>query len=82
MINILAHRHLPLTHAAHDPTPLCPGTVTHLAPEMLRKGSSITTAVDVYAFGVLAWSFYTSKKPFDGGCPIIICIVMCIGIYV
>jgi hypothetical protein len=31
------------------------GTVTHLAPEMLRQGSAITTAVDAYAFGVMMW---------------------------
>lgn len=29
------------------------GTVTHLAPEMLRPGLAVTTAVDAYAFGVL-----------------------------
>lgn len=31
------------------------GTVTHLAPEMFQPGSAVTTAVDVYAFGVLMW---------------------------
>ncbi|KIZ05851.1 putative serine/threonine-protein kinase pats1 [Monoraphidium neglectum] len=40
------------------------GTVTHLAPEMFRAGSHITTAVDVYAFGIMMWEFYTQKKPY------------------
>jgi hypothetical protein len=31
------------------------GTVTHLAPEVLRAGSRLTAAVDSYAFGVLAY---------------------------
>lgn len=31
------------------------GTVTHLAPEMFRVGTRITTAVDVYAFGIMMW---------------------------
>ncbi|KAI8462306.1 MAG: hypothetical protein J3K34DRAFT_527838 [Monoraphidium minutum] len=42
------------------------GTVTHLAPEMFRAGTRITKAVDAYAFGVLMWEAYTSKRAFAG----------------
>ncbi|KIZ04317.1 putative serine/threonine-protein kinase roco8 [Monoraphidium neglectum] len=42
------------------------GTITHLAPEMFRVGTRITTAVDVYAFGVLMWEFYTRQQPYSG----------------
>ncbi|KIY97820.1 hypothetical protein MNEG_10142 [Monoraphidium neglectum] len=41
------------------------GTVTHLAPEMFKAGSQLTTAVDVYAFGVLMWeplAFHPSPR--------------------
>ena len=31
------------------------GTATHLAPELLRAGTRITPAADVYAFGILMW---------------------------
>jgi hypothetical protein len=61
---------LPLFLRAH-----APGTVTHLAPEMLVRGTHITTAVDVFAFGILMWEFYTGLKPWagaakrDGGAP-------------
>ncbi|KAI8462305.1 MAG: kinase-like domain-containing protein [Monoraphidium minutum] len=42
------------------------GTVTHLAPEMFRAGTRITKAVDAYAFGVLMWEAYTSKRAYAG----------------
>ena len=42
------------------------GTITHLAPEMLTPGTRLTTAVDVFAFGVLMWEFYTARRPFAG----------------
>ncbi|KAI8462418.1 MAG: kinase-like domain-containing protein [Monoraphidium minutum] len=45
------------------------GTVTHLAPEMFTAGSQLTTAVDVYALGVLMWEFYTAKRPWQGLTP-------------
>lgn len=37
------------------------GTVTHLAPEMFQAGSRVTTAVDVYAFGIFMYELYTRK---------------------
>jgi hypothetical protein len=43
------------------------GTLTHLAPEMFVRGTRLTTAGDVYAFGVLMWEFYTGKRPWAGG---------------
>jgi hypothetical protein len=42
------------------------GTVTHLAPEMFRAGTKITKAVDAYAFGVLMWETYTSRRAYAG----------------
>jgi hypothetical protein len=42
------------------------GTVTHLAPELFTAGTSITPAVDAYAFGILAWELYTGKRVFSG----------------
>ncbi|GBF87615.1 hypothetical protein Rsub_00326 [Raphidocelis subcapitata] len=42
------------------------GTVTHLAPEVLRAGSRLTAAVDSYAFGVLAYELYTGSRAFGG----------------
>ncbi len=41
------------------------GTVTYMAPELLRKGS-VGMAVDIFAFGVLAYYLVTGKKPFSG----------------
>jgi hypothetical protein len=49
----------------HRPTP---GTATHLAPELLRAGTKISTAADVYAFGILLWECYTAKRAFAGAC--------------
>ncbi|GAX80279.1 hypothetical protein CEUSTIGMA_g7717.t1 [Chlamydomonas eustigma] len=39
------------------------GTVTHVPPELLSKGS-LTTKADVYAIGVLMWELYTAEKVF------------------
>ncbi|KAI7838703.1 hypothetical protein COHA_007500 [Chlorella ohadii] len=41
------------------------GTVTHQPPELLREGL-LTSAADVWAFGVLLWSMYTGEQPFSG----------------
>jgi hypothetical protein len=38
------------------------GTVTHLAPELFLDGSRITYFVDSYAFGIMMWEIYTSKR--------------------
>jgi hypothetical protein len=37
------------------------GTVTHVPPELLSKGT-LTTKADVYAIGVLMWELYTAEK--------------------
>jgi len=42
------------------------GTATHLAPELLRAGTKISTAADVYAFGVIMWECYVAKRAFAG----------------
>ena len=39
------------------------GTVTHVPPELLSKGT-LTTKADVYAIGVLMWEIYTAEKVF------------------
>ena len=41
------------------------GTVTHMPPELLAEGR-LSKAADVYAFGVLLWEMYTSKRPWSG----------------
>ena len=33
---------------------------------MLRAGTRVTTAVDVFAFGVLMWEVYTARRPHAG----------------
>eukprot|EP00879_Flechtneria_rotunda_P011534 GHRR01012048.1.p1 GENE.GHRR01012048.1~~GHRR01012048.1.p1 ORF type:complete len:530 (+),score=174.35 GHRR01012048.1:2440-4029(+) len=40
------------------------GTITHLAPERFETGNRVTTAVDVYAFGMLMFELYTGQRPF------------------
>lgn len=42
------------------------GTITHLAPEVLQPGAKLTTAVDVYAFGILMYEAYTGKQAYSG----------------
>ncbi len=37
------------------------GTVTHVPPELLAKGT-LTTKADVYAIGVLMWEIFTAEK--------------------
>lgn len=41
------------------------GTVTHMPPELLMEGK-LTYAADVFAFGVLLWSMFTSLRPWQG----------------
>ncbi|KAF6252843.1 kinase-like domain-containing protein [Scenedesmus sp. NREL 46B-D3] len=40
------------------------GTITHLAPERFEAESQITTAVDIYAFGMIMYEAYTRQRPF------------------
>ncbi|GBF97927.1 hypothetical protein Rsub_10600 [Raphidocelis subcapitata] len=42
------------------------GTATHLCPELLTAGTRITTAADVYAFGIVLWECYACKRAFAG----------------
>ena len=44
------------------------GTVTHMAPELIANGD-VSTAGDVYAFGILMWECYTSLTPYKGLMP-------------
>mmetsp|Transcript_14058 Transcript_14058/g.30435 ORF Transcript_14058/g.30435 Transcript_14058/m.30435 type:complete len:668 (+) Transcript_14058:557-2560(+) len=39
------------------------GTVTHVPPELLAKGT-LSPSADVYAVGVLMWEIYTAEKVF------------------
>jgi serine/threonine protein kinase len=41
------------------------GTVTHMAPELIERGE-VSTACDVYAFGILMWECYTRLTPYKG----------------
>ncbi|KAI8471495.1 MAG: hypothetical protein J3K34DRAFT_468267, partial [Monoraphidium minutum] len=40
------------------------GTVTHLAPELLIRGSEITPAVDVFSFGILMFELFAATQPY------------------
>ncbi|KAF8061383.1 roco8 [Scenedesmus sp. PABB004] len=47
------------THRTTDTT----GTLSHMPPELLRYGR-MSTAADVYAFGVMMWEIYTGQAAF------------------
>jgi serine/threonine protein kinase len=57
---------------AHLPGPmpppprLTPPPPPPLPPELFTAGSKITTAVDVYAFGIMMWEIYTGKRSYAG----------------
>ncbi|PNW88450.1 hypothetical protein CHLRE_01g030100v5 [Chlamydomonas reinhardtii] len=41
------------------------GTVTHMAPEILKTGTRITCSSDIYAFGVLMWEvLHCGRRPY------------------
>ncbi|KAG2486406.1 hypothetical protein HYH03_014982 [Edaphochlamys debaryana] len=40
------------------------GTVTHMAPELFLRGSSLDSSIDCYAFGILMWEIYTGRAPY------------------
>ncbi|WIA33471.1 hypothetical protein OEZ86_006600 [Tetradesmus obliquus] len=41
------------------------GTITHMAPEVLRSGH-MSTAADVYSFGIMMWEVYTNQQAHQG----------------
>eukprot|EP00877_Chromochloris_zofingiensis_P009686 jgi/Chrzof1/4971/Cz15g06230.t1 len=40
------------------------GTVTHMAPELLRSGK-LSAAADVYSFGIMMWEVFTGEMAFQ-----------------
>eukprot|EP00210_Caulerpa_lentillifera_P004240 g4044.t1 len=53
-----------LAEDSHLETFTC-GTVTHMPPELLNEGK-LSSASDVYSFGILLWEILSRKKPFAG----------------
>ncbi len=47
------------------------GTPVYMAPERLRDGES-TVATDVYSLGVLAYTVFTGRLPFEGTAPAVV----------
>ncbi|KAF6260605.1 hypothetical protein COO60DRAFT_1700220 [Scenedesmus sp. NREL 46B-D3] len=41
------------------------GTITHMAPEVLRSGH-MSAAADVYSFGIMMWEVYTNAQAHQG----------------
>eukprot|EP00775_Hariotina_reticulata_P005704 gene5704-5944_t len=41
------------------------GTITHMAPEVLRSGH-MSAAADVYSFGIMMWELYTNQQAHAG----------------
>lgn len=60
---------LGITYSPHQALTLANktlGTPEYMAPELLNQGHNITSAVDVYAFGILLYEMATGQLPFSG----------------
>jgi serine/threonine-protein kinase len=42
------------------------GTLAYMAPEQLKKHGTVGPAVDIFAFGVMAYNLVTGRMPFQG----------------
>lgn len=45
------------------------GTISHMPPETLSAGHTISCATDIWSFGMLLWELWTRRVPFDGLSP-------------
>jgi len=43
-----------------------PGTLAYMAPELFDGGGPVTSAIDVYAFGVMMYELLSGHRPFEG----------------
>lgn len=44
------------------------GTVCYYSPEQLMRASHLTPAIDMWALGIVMWTFFTDEKPFFSDC--------------
>ncbi len=54
---------------SHPSTPFAPPnrSPTLYLPELFVRGSEITTAVDVYAFGIMMYELFSKQGAYAGG---------------